>query len=59
MSRFIGNIKLNKYSMTIKITTTVATTYESPLCDVVEIKSEGVLCASMQQLEEYEGEYEW
>lgn len=45
--------------MTKHITTTVATAYESPLCDIVEIKSEGVLCASMQQLEEYEGEYEW
>ena len=43
----------------IKNTTNVTTAYESPLCDIVEIKSEGVLCASMQQLEEYEGEYEW
>ena len=43
----------------IKNTTKVTNAYESPICDIVEIKSEGVLCASMQQLEEYEGEYEW
>lgn len=41
------------------ITTQVAISYESPLCDLVDINTEGVLCASMQQLEEYEGEYEW
>jgi hypothetical protein len=43
----------------IKNTTKVTTTYESPICDIVDINAEGVLCASMQQLEEYEGEYEW
>lgn len=41
------------------ITTPVANIYESPLCDIVYIKTERVLCASMQQLEEYEDEYEW
>jgi hypothetical protein len=45
--------------MTKNITTLVAKAYESPLCGVVEINAEGVLCASMQQLEEYEGEYGW
>ena len=50
---------LNKHTMTKNMTNMVTNTYESPLCDIVEIKSEGVLCASMQQLEEYEGEYEW
>ena len=43
----------------IKNTTKVTTTYESPICDIVDINAEGVLCASMQQLEEYEDEYEW
>ena len=43
----------------IKNTTKVTTTYESPICDIVDINAEGVLCASMQQLEEYEGEYGW
>ena len=43
----------------IKNTTKVTTTYESPICDIVDINAEGVLCASMQQLEEVEGEYEW
>lgn len=59
LSGFVENIKLNKYTMTKSITTSVAKAYESPLCDIVEIKAEGVLCASMQQLEEVEGEYEW
>ncbi len=45
--------------MTKHITTTEAIVYESPVCDIVDINTEGVLCASMQQLEEYEGEYEW
>ena len=33
--------------------------YYSPQCDVTEISPEGVLCASMQQLDEYDGEYDW
>ncbi len=45
--------------MTKHITTTETIVYESPVCDIVDINTEGVLCASMQQLEEYEGEYEW
>ena len=45
--------------MTKNMTNKVANTYESPICDIVEIKSEGVLCASMQQLQEYEDEFEW
>ena len=45
--------------MTKTMTNKVANTYESPNCDIVDIKSEGVLCASIQQLEEYENEYEW
>lgn len=45
--------------MTKHITTTEAIVYESPVCDIVDINTEGVLCASIQQLEEYEGEYEW
>ena len=45
--------------MTKNMTNKVANTYESPICEIVDIKAEGVLCASMQQLEEYENEYEW
>ena len=45
--------------MTKNMTNKVANTYESPICDVVEINAEGVLCASMQQLYEYEDEFEW
>ena len=43
----------------IQNTTKVITSYESPICGTVDIKTEGLLCASMQQLEEYEKEYEW
>lgn len=45
--------------MTKEFTAQAAIIYESPVCDIVEINAEGVLCASMQQLEEYEDEYEW
>ena len=41
------------------LSTLVDNRYESPICDVVDIKSEGVLCASMQQLLEDENEYAW
>ena len=34
-------------------------TYVCPLCALVDIAAEGVLCASMDQLYEYEGEFEW
>ena len=52
-------INLNKNTMTKIMTEMVANTYESPICDIVEIKSEGVLCASLQQLYEYEDELDW
>lgn len=39
--------------------TPIGGAYESPACDIIEINAEGVLCGSLQQLEEYEGEYEW
>ena len=52
-------INLNKNTMTKNMTEMVANTYESPICDIVEIKSEGVLCASLQQLYEYEDELDW
>ena len=45
--------------MTKNMTNKVANTYESPICDIVEVNNEGVLCASMQQLQEYEDEFEW
>ena len=35
-----------------------AMAYESPKCDVVDIKSEGVLCASMETPED-KGTWEW
>ena len=50
---------LNNYTMTKNMTNMVTNTYESPNCDIVDIKSEGVLCASMQQLLEDENEYAW
>ena len=50
---------LNNYTMTKNMTNMVTNTYESPNCDIVDIKSEGVLCASMQQLVEDENEYLW
>ena len=34
-------------------------TYVCPLCALLDIAAEGVLCASMDQLYEYEGELEW
>lgn len=33
--------------MTKNITTSVTPAYESPACDIVDINTEGVLCASM------------
>ena len=33
--------------------------YELPVCNVIDLVAEGVLCGSMQQLEEYDNEYEW
>ena len=45
--------------MTKNMTDKVTIAYESPICDIVDIKAEGVLCASMQQLVEYEDEFEW
>lgn len=45
--------------MTKNMTEKVAIAYESPNCGIVDIKVEGVLCASMQQLQEYENEFEW
>jgi hypothetical protein len=43
----------------IKNTTKVTTSYELPICKIVDIKAEGVLCTSMQQIYEYEDEFEW
>lgn len=41
--------------MTVKVTRA----YESPMCDIVDVHAEGVLCASMEQLKDYENDYEW
>ena len=53
------NIILTNIAMIKKQTDMVATIYESPKSEVVELNIESLLCASMQQLEEYEKEYEW
>lgn len=45
--------------MTKIMTEMVANTYESPICDIVEIKSEGVLCASLEQLTEDDSDFTW
>ncbi|MBO7272746.1 MAG: hypothetical protein J6U89_07710 [Bacteroidaceae bacterium] len=45
--------------MTKNMTNKVANTYESPICDIVDINAEGVLCASLEQLDEYENVFEW
>ena len=45
--------------MTNNMTDKVTIAYESPNCDIVDIKTEGVLCASLEQLYEYENEYDW
>ena len=46
--------------MTKNMTNKVANTYESPICDVVDIKAEGVLCASFETADDdYYGAYEW
>lgn len=43
----------------IKNTTKVTTTYESPICDIVDINAEGVLCSSFETPEEYDTPYGW
>ena len=51
------NTKNNKKLLLLMIK--VTQTYESPICDFIDVKTEGVLCASMEQLYEYDGEFEW
>lgn len=41
-----------------KITFGALAAYESPLCEVAEMDSEGVLCSSLQQLEDG-GNFTW
>lgn len=50
---------LNKNTMTKNMTEMVVNTYESPICDIVEIKSEGVLCGSFETPTEYDNPYAW
>ncbi|MBQ3249935.1 MAG: hypothetical protein IJB05_02185 [Bacteroidales bacterium] len=45
--------------MTKHITTTEAIVYESPVCDIVDINTEGVLCSSFETPEEYDTPYQW
>ena len=45
--------------MTKNMTEMVVNTYESPICDIVEIKSEGVLCGSFETPTEYDNPYAW
>lgn len=33
--------------------------YKSPKCDLLYINSEGVLCASLEQLKEYVDDFDW
>lgn len=42
-----------------ELSTLVDNRYESPICDVVDIKTEGVLCSSFETPEEYDKPYEW
>ena len=39
--------------MTKNMTNKVANTYESPICDIVEINNEGVLCSSFEEVNVY------
>ena len=39
--------------------TEVTRSYESPLCDIVVFTSEGVLCASLEQLQEDDSNFVW
>lgn len=45
--------------MTKRMTDMVASTYESPICEVVDINAEGVLCSSFETPEDYDKGYEW
>ena len=45
--------------MTKNMTEKVTIAYESPNCDIVDIKSEGVLCASLEQLTEDDSDFTW
>lgn len=46
--------------MTKHITTTEAIVYESPVCDIININTEGgVLCSSFETPEEYNTPYQW
>ena len=51
---------LKKYNKTMnKMKFEAAMAYESPKCDVVDIKTEGVLCYSFETPEEYDDPYDW
>ena len=45
--------------MKLKIKENQVNTYEKPMCLIIEVALEGILCASMEQLEEDENEYGW
>ena len=46
--------------MTKNMTEKVTIAYESPNCDIVDIKAEGVLCSSFETADDkYYGAYEW
>lgn len=45
--------------MTNNQTTNVTMVYESPKCDIVDIKAEGVLCASLEQFNEDNSDFTW
>ena len=50
---------LNKNTMTKNMTNKVANNYESPICEIVEINNEGVLCASLEQFDEDDSDFVW
>ena len=45
--------------MTKNMTNKVANNYESPICEIVEINNEGVLCASLEQFDEDDSDFVW
>lgn len=55
----IGKPKITNYTMMKEMTEMVTRTYEPPMCEIVDVHAEGVLCASMEQLKDYENDYEW
>ena len=43
----------------MKIDKKTITIYESPWCETLDLAAAEIICGSMDQLYEYEGEFEW